>query len=136
MTPCSNLDQMIRCLKKYTLKTLGSQSLLSSTGRVILKQNSPNARESSNSSVQKSFYFYLPSLKTFTQNHFSVVSILLYGSPAGSPSVTYLIKLEKLKNLVFKRICFDKNYTSALLSHSYLPLCFHFKRNDLILLWK
>ena len=36
----------------------------------------------------------------------------------------------------FKWICSDKSYKSALLSHSYLPLCFQLAENDLILLWK
>ena len=68
--------------------------------------------------------------------HSLVVSVLLYGSPVWSPSVTYLKKLEKFQMRAFKWICSDKSYKSALLSHSYLPLCFQLAENDLILLWK
>ena len=68
--------------------------------------------------------------------HSLVVSVLLYGSPVWSPSVTYLKKLEKFQMRAFKWICSDKSYKSALLSHSYLPLCFQLAENDLILLLK
>ena len=55
--------------------------------------------------------------------HSLVVSIL-YASPIWSPSVTYINKLEKFQRRAFKWICSDKIYRSALLSNSYLPLCF------------
>ena len=65
-----------------------------------------------------------------------ILSILLYGAPVWSPSLTMLHQLERFQYKVLRWTIRCSSYVSGLESLQLFPVCYSLIRDDIVFLWK